>query len=270
MATAQWTGWLRWFGRDRTTEPRDFESLSLSLLSEKGEASGVALASYLLASYSALPDESARRAFFDMLLTRFGPNLDSLRAAVAEFQRQPGDAAASRVHEAAESRRQELVRRMNLAPGATLRLVRMREDLLQAMRSEPALAPVDADFRHLFGSWFNRGFLVLQADRLDDAGARAREDHPLRGGARDLELGRPAPAHRAGRPPLLRVLPSGARQRAADLRRGGADAGDARRDRAAARSARAGPSRRSGRRRRCSIRSPTARAACAASRSAIS
>ena len=132
------------------------------LLSEKGEASGVALASYLLASYSALPDEAARRAFFEMLLTRFGPNLEALRAAVAEFQRQPGDAAAIRVHEAAEARRQALVRRMNLAPGGTLRLVRMREDLLLAMRSEPALAPVDADFRHLFGSWFNRGFLVLK------------------------------------------------------------------------------------------------------------
>jgi malonyl-CoA decarboxylase len=162
MATARWTGWLRWFGRDRATEPRDFESLASMLLSEKGEASGVALASYLLASYSALPDEAARRAFFEMLLTRFGPNLEALRAAVAEFQRQPGDAAAIRVHEAAEARRQALVRRMNLAPGGTLRLVRMREDLLLAMRSEPALAPVDADFRHLFGSWFNRGFLVLK------------------------------------------------------------------------------------------------------------
>lgn len=162
MAAVQWTGWLRWFGRDRAVGQRDFESLALALLSEKGEASGVAIASHLLASYSALPDDAARRAFFDMLLTRFGPDLEALRGAIAEFQRHPGGASAIRLHEAAEAPRQELVRRMNLAPGGTLRLIRMREDLLQAMRSEPALALVDADFRHLFGSWFNRGFLVLK------------------------------------------------------------------------------------------------------------
>jgi malonyl-CoA decarboxylase len=33
------------------------------------------------------------------------------------------------------------------------------------MKDDPSLAPVDADFRHLFGSWFNRGFLALQ--RID-------------------------------------------------------------------------------------------------------
>ena len=61
-------------------------------------------------------------------------------------------------------------------------------------------------------------------DRLVDAGQHPRKDHPLRGGARDQELGRSAPPHRAGRPALLRLLPSGARRRAADLRRGRADA----------------------------------------------
>jgi malonyl-CoA decarboxylase len=54
---------------------------------------------------------------------------------------------------------------MNLAPGGTPQLVRMREDLLTVMREDPSLAPVDADFRHLFASWFNRGFLALQ--RID-------------------------------------------------------------------------------------------------------
>ena len=30
------------------------------------------------------------------------------------------------------------------------------------MKYDPALEAVDRDFRHLFGSWFNRGFLVLR------------------------------------------------------------------------------------------------------------
>ena len=41
----------------------------------------------------------------------------------------------------------------------------MRESLFEAMKQEPDLKAVDADFRHLFGSWFNRGFLVLR--RID-------------------------------------------------------------------------------------------------------
>ena len=97
--------------------------------------------------------------------------------------------------------------------------------------------------------------------RLVDAGDRPGKDHPLRGGARDPRLGRSAPPHRSAGPPLLRVLPSGAGRRAADLRRGGADARDRRR-----RSRRSCPtsakrSIRSARPRRCSIRSPIASAA---------
>jgi malonyl-CoA decarboxylase len=66
---------------------------------------------------------------------------------------------------AAEPRRQELIRRLNLAPGATGELVLMREHLLDALARRKELAPVDHDFVHLLGSWFNRGFLVLR--RID-------------------------------------------------------------------------------------------------------
>jgi malonyl-CoA decarboxylase len=38
----------------------------------------------------------------------------------------------------------------------------MREVLLRLKSKDPDLAAVDADFAHLFGSWFNRGFLVLR------------------------------------------------------------------------------------------------------------
>ena len=70
-----------------------------------------------------------------------------------------------RLFEVCEPPRQELLRRLNLAPGGTRELVRMREDLLHAVPEEPELKPVDRDFRHLFGSWFNRGFLVMR--RID-------------------------------------------------------------------------------------------------------
>ena len=57
------------------------------------------------------------------------------------------------------------MRRLNLAPGGTAALVRMREQLLDALDHREDLAAVDADFVHLFSSWFNRGFLVLR--RID-------------------------------------------------------------------------------------------------------
>ena len=38
------------------------------------------------------------------------------------------------------------------------------------MKQNPSLAIVDRDFLHLFGSWFNRGFLVLAPHRLVLAG----------------------------------------------------------------------------------------------------
>jgi malonyl-CoA decarboxylase len=38
----------------------------------------------------------------------------------------------------------------------------MREELLAHLPARPDLQAVDADFTHLFSSWFNRGFLVLR------------------------------------------------------------------------------------------------------------
>ena len=66
------------------------------------------------------------------------------------------------MHAASEPRRQELFRRLNLAPGGTAALVRMREQLMDALDHREDLAAVDDDFVHLFTSWFNRGFLVLR------------------------------------------------------------------------------------------------------------
>jgi malonyl-CoA decarboxylase len=157
---------------DRTRDRRDVaaaRSESLAdlcdeLLSGRGEASGVALASEILAKYSELKT-GPRIAFFEALATRFGPDKARLDEAIAAWQKSPSDHTAAEVHEAAEARRQELLRRLNLAPGATGALVRMREQLIDALDHRDDLKAVDADFVHLFSSWFNRGFLVLR--RID-------------------------------------------------------------------------------------------------------
>ena len=196
------------------------------LLSGRGEASGVALAREILDTLRRADRRPAHR-----VLRGAGAPLRPRSRRASTPRSRPGaprrpTTTAADLHDAAEPRRQELFRRLNLAPGGTAALVRMREQLLDALDHRDDLAAVDADFVHLFSSWFNRGFLVLRRIDWSTPAIDPGKDHPLRGGARHPRLGRPAPPHRSAGPALLRVLPSGAGRRAADLRRGGADARD--------------------------------------------
>jgi malonyl-CoA decarboxylase len=135
-----------------------------ALLSGRGEASGVALANEILADYAGLTI-GPRTAFFETLARTFGHEPTRIDAAVAAWQQSPSAAAAAELRHVSEPRRLELFRRLNLAPGGTAALVRMRAQLLDAMDHRDDLAVVDNDFVHLFSSWFNRGFLVLR--RID-------------------------------------------------------------------------------------------------------
>src|SRR5215213_1389475 len=149
-------------GRSRTgIEQVDLVAIGELLLSRRGEASGVALAQTLLESYARAP-LALRLQFLTALAERFGPDPGRLDKAVENFRSDPGPAAARALHEASEPRRQELIRRLNLAPGGTFSLVRMREELLEHLSARPDLKAVNDDFVHLFSSWFNRGFLVLR------------------------------------------------------------------------------------------------------------
>jgi malonyl-CoA decarboxylase len=143
---------------------QDLARLADALLSERGEASGVALAGELLSAYASRTTE-ARIDFLLKLASRFGADRARLDRAIDRYRNDPSATNGIALHVAAESRRQELFRRLNLAPGGTERLVRMREDVLTAAVVHPELETVDADFQHLFASWFNRGFLQLR--RID-------------------------------------------------------------------------------------------------------
>ncbi|SOC16025.1 malonyl-CoA decarboxylase [Stappia indica] len=151
--------------RDRPPSGRALGDLCEALLSGRGEASGVALAKDVLASYAALSPEG-RAEFFDDLAARFGPDRDKVEEAARSVLEDPLDEARlRRLHAVSEPRRQELIRRLNLAPGGTSALVGMRRQLLAGLREHPHWTDVDRDFEHLFSSWFNRGFLVMR--RID-------------------------------------------------------------------------------------------------------
>jgi malonyl-CoA decarboxylase len=138
--------------------------LAEALLTERGEASGAAVAREVM---SALRDlaPADRAAFHLFMATSFGPNPDLLREAAEAYLADPCPKNATRVARSAEPPRQELLRRMNMSPGGTAALVELRRQLLEEVRDEPALQPLESDLHHLFVSWFNRGFLQLR--RID-------------------------------------------------------------------------------------------------------
>ncbi|MER2264031.1 malonyl-CoA decarboxylase [Methylobacterium oxalidis] len=142
------------------------------LISRRGEASGVALARLILDRYASFP-RPERHAFLRLIAQEFDADHRAVDAAIAAYRADPTRARLGHLHEAAEPRSQELIRRLNLARDGTLALVRMREDLMDlraALRGEEGAEPdlidaadsLDCDFEHLFASWFNRGFLVLR------------------------------------------------------------------------------------------------------------
>ncbi|MEJ7932226.1 malonyl-CoA decarboxylase [Ramlibacter sp. AN1015] len=131
------------------------------LVSERGQASVYALSQEVMTLYRELPP-TERVAFFAALATDFAPRPQEVLASAMQFSRaQTADTLAA-LTRAVEPPRQELLRRINRAPGGTAALLAMRCDLLGLIAEQPELRAVDADFLHLLASWFNPGFLRLE------------------------------------------------------------------------------------------------------------
>ena len=162
------------FGRSdlRPSNATDLLKLCEELISRRGEASGVALARVILDRYAVLP-RAERLGFLRLIAAEFDADHEAVDEAIAAYRADPSRARLGHLHDASEPRAQELIRRLNLASGGTLALVWMREDLftLRSQLRDESTAPhglidavdsLDADFEHLFASWFNRGFLSLR------------------------------------------------------------------------------------------------------------
>jgi malonyl-CoA decarboxylase len=145
-------------GADRST--RKAVTLCRALLSQRGEASGAALAREVLAAYDSLQG-AALEAFFDVLADEFSPDPQDVGRAADAYRREPSQANLVRLVHVVEPQRQELFRRLNMASGGTAALVEMRRRVLPELASRPHWAGIEADLEHLLASWFNRGFLVL-------------------------------------------------------------------------------------------------------------
>ncbi len=133
----------------------------LDLLDHRGEASGLALAEEIAAEYQSLDDDQ-KRLFMLSLAADFDVNTQQIIDLATRYRDDPSYDNLESVAHAVEAPRKKLFRRINMAPDGTRRLVELRGDLLQLLPEHPELKGVEADLKHLFAYWFNKGFLELR------------------------------------------------------------------------------------------------------------
>jgi malonyl-CoA decarboxylase len=131
------------------------------LLSAQGEANSAGLAAKAIEHYRRLP-EVAHLSFFHELASGFNPDPTAVLSAAERYAASPTAEHLVSLYLVAEPPRQELLRRLNRAPGGTAAIVQIRRTLLKALAHHPELAAVEADLLHLLSSWFNPGFLEMQ------------------------------------------------------------------------------------------------------------
>jgi len=149
-------------GLEHTDENKNnLYPLCQQLLTSQGEASGVALSQEILYVYEYFNNEE-KLGFFSLLATEFNPNLKQLHTATENYFKSQSAKDLVDLNSAVEAPRQELFRRLNMAPNGTAKLVSFRADLLGVLKETPPLISVDSDLKHVLSSWFNRGFLQLR------------------------------------------------------------------------------------------------------------
>lgn len=137
-------------------------SLCRDLLSERGDNGRLAQEA-MEACRSLRAAEQTE--FFDLLGSEFSPDPEQVGRCADTYRNEPTPANLTRLLEVVEPPRQDLFRRLNLAPGGTRALIEMRAQMLTGLAQHPQWSAVEADLEHLLTDWFNRAFLVLR--RID-------------------------------------------------------------------------------------------------------
>jgi len=106
-------------------------------------------------------DDNCRQVLFQKLLA-LDLNAPDLAQAALDYAENPTVAALARITETAEPQWLELFRRLNAAPNGTVKLVRLRQHLLESAKQNPEFLRLDVGFKALMRGWFNPGFLVLK------------------------------------------------------------------------------------------------------------
>jgi malonyl-CoA decarboxylase len=146
------------FSKDRALEQA--RETAKRLISAHGESNAQSMAIKLIEQYEKL-DVRQRQVFFNFLATEFNPDPAKVKSIADAYAADPSASNLIALCRNTEPRRQELLRRVNRAPGGTQAIVEMRKALLPMLKEHDPWRVIDADMHHLLSSWFNPGFLKL-------------------------------------------------------------------------------------------------------------
>ena len=142
-------------------DDKPIEVLCRDLLTSRGDVSGMSLAQLVLDRYADFNDDE-KLALFTLLANEMDVSCGDALSALQVYESAPTAANYAALTKKIEPARLQLIRRLNQTQDATTQLVAMRRDLLRLLDQHPDLAKLDIDFKNLFTTWFNRGFLVLR------------------------------------------------------------------------------------------------------------
>ena len=111
----------------------DLESIVIlcdELLSNKGIVFGITVARDITNLYQELSNEN-KLIFFKKINEKYKPDYGEVDDAIELYTQSQNEKSLSKLFEAAEGKRRELFRRMNIAPNGTAIIVKIREDLLK-------------------------------------------------------------------------------------------------------------------------------------------
>ncbi len=132
------------------------------LVTRRSDPIGTGRAAQFTQAYQTLTAEQ-RGFFFDRLLEDYAPDSDRIIAAARAYKENPGFKTHRSLAKAVEAPRQNLFRSINMAPGGTSTLVKMRQHMLElSMPQRVRLRAVEHDLKEVLRSWFHRGFLHLR------------------------------------------------------------------------------------------------------------
>ena len=121
----------------------------------------MSLAQSILDRYAGFDDEQ-KMGLFTLLANQMDISCGDAAVALQTYESTPTAANYAALTKLVEPARLQLIRRLNQTQDATTQLVAMRHDLLRLLDRQPNLVKLDIDFKNLFTTWFNRGFLVLR------------------------------------------------------------------------------------------------------------
>ena len=139
----------------------DIDMALESVMSKSGEVSSLVFAEHLSELIEELDDKEFVK-FFDAILEKYDIDVNSLMKASNKYSQNKTQRNLEIILQTSQPKWVELFKRLNTANEGTLRLVRLRERILQLKKDNPSLDFFDKSLLKLFKHWFNPSFLVLE------------------------------------------------------------------------------------------------------------